>query len=462
MPIRDTARVAGSLQDVATLLALPADDCNVLLVSSRTLYLMANYAVSEVNFLGRYYLEEFGGGLVRTVESTDPEVPDILEVAQNYRLEVIPVTCDLVAELRSIASAVTGLQLAGCCPPSGENPPQPTTTEGQPPPPGYEEYDPIITDRKCKLANMAVDDLLAVIDLLIANDVTNIANLGLGAMSAMWAFIVGTIAAGPIAWGLAGLGAILSLVGFFLVNTLDLVMLKTLIENNRTDLVCALFRAGDNANAFAEFKEVLDDAGANPLDLLFLDTLGVLDGLTTLFFAPEGETGQAIESRLDGFVATTDCALCPELPQNWVIAPESNLLAFYETASGFLGTGTVQNDGSQFVITAEQITAGAGNIGDYVLMIATQAYIDAMAAQMTTTPNPSGSESGQYTRHDNVPAGLINAIGRHTVVPCSASVASPSIDPGPITENNFQAIRYLSTTPFSITFSIPSQPTVCP
>lgn len=457
MTIRDVTRVSGSLQDVTRLSELPDDDCNVLLVSSRTLYLLANYAVSEVNFLGRYFTDEFAGGLVKVLEDSSPEVPFVREVAQNFRNEVIPVTCDLVAQLQDIAVAIRGLQFAGCCPPQGDNPPQPEAVEGDPPPAGYEEYDPTITDRKCKLANMAVDDLVQIIDILIANEADTIANFTIATMSALWALVVGLIAAGPLAWALAGLGAIASLIGFFLVNELNLVGLKALIENNRQDLVCALFEATSNTNAFTEFKNVLDLAGADPLDLLFLDTLNLLDGLTTLFFAPEGDEGAAIEARLDGYPVTTSCAGCAPPEQFWTIAPGTALN--WDPSTPFMGTGTVLNDGTQFVINSVPRVAQPGF---HVIALMLQAYVDNIPGDPNLLATPLEFHGGTITRVDGPTSGWTLRGRRQTSGQCGTLLTDqqPGINPGAM--NDRALILYMRNAPFSLTFSVDTLPNQCP
>lgn len=458
MPLRDVSRVRGALMDVARLEALPSDDCNVLLVSSRTLYMLANYAVEEVNFLGRYFRAEFSGGLVDTVESGDSEVDFIRETAQGFRKEVVPVTCDLVAELRNITNAILSLSLAGCCPPTGDNPPQPEVIEGQPPPEGYREYDPSVTDRKCKLANMAVDDLIALIDILIANDVTAIANLTVGAMSALWTMVVALIPTGPVGWALAGLGAIASLIGFFLVNTLDLVGLKTMINNNRTDLVCAIFNASTNTIAFNDFKEVLSGAGASLVDLLFLDTLNLLDGLAVVFFAPDGQRGIDLEQRLDGYPVTTDCDLCPTAPTEWVIAPSG--IIGVTSASGLLGSGTVTNDGTQFVINSVE---RANQPGSHVIGLIVQGFFDSQTDQVGLQSDPCVLTNGQITRVDgpttwNVLAGRRCASGDCGNLPTTLGTDT---NPGPMLD--MMMIFYQQTTgPFSLTFTVDTPPAPCP
>jgi hypothetical protein len=106
MTIKDSARVSGSLMDVTRLSDISEDECHILFVSARTLYVLANYAENEVNWYGRYYKASYQGGLIDTVEPDDTEALLVDEVARNFRLEVISLNCDLLPVLEAIASSI--------------------------------------------------------------------------------------------------------------------------------------------------------------------------------------------------------------------------------------------------------------------------------------------------------------------------------------------------------------------
>lgn len=310
MALRDASRVHGAIQDVARLQGLPSDDCNILFVSSRTLYLIQNYADAEVNFLGRYAKAFDSEGRYTPVLAADAEAVFVAETANNYGLEVVDMSCEIVPILNQISISLRGQSATCDCVPNGPQPPQPPTIEGEDPPEGFTEYDPELEDRKCKIANMIVDDLLEMITLLIVNNVEEAAALGLAVMSSLFTLVIAMMAAGPLGWGLAGLGTLATIIGFFLVSTVDLDEFKTIIETNRTDLICALFGAGNNTSAFTTFRAVLAGAGASGSQLGFIDVLNMINGLTALFFKPDDPIGQELEDRLDGFTPLTSCLLC--------------------------------------------------------------------------------------------------------------------------------------------------------
>jgi len=115
MTLRNANRVRGSIMDVAHLQTLPSDDCNVLLVSSRTLYMLANYGDVEATFLSRYAKQFYDGGYYEPVSIDDEEIDTVLDVMRAFQLEVIPVTCDLTAILTEIKNAIQTLAVGGGC-----------------------------------------------------------------------------------------------------------------------------------------------------------------------------------------------------------------------------------------------------------------------------------------------------------------------------------------------------------
>jgi len=388
MGLRDTTRVHGAIMDVARIVGLSPDDCNILLVSSRTLYMIQNYGDAEVFFLGRYAKAFDAQGRYTPVTAGDAEAIIVADAANAYGLEVVDMSCDIVPILNQIALALSAKSATCDCVPNGPQPPQPPTIEGDPPPPGFTEYDPGEVDRKCKIANMVVDDLLEMITLLIVNDVQEAALLGLSVMSSLLTLVVALLGAGPIGWGLAGLGTLATIIGFYLVNTVDLEEFKTLIETNRTELVCALFNATNNTSAFTTFRAVLATAGASGAQLGFIDVLNMINGLTALFFKPDDPTGQAIEDRLDGFVSITDCDECTEFGDDcgWILAP-AGVIGVGSTAAT-IGTGEITMDGVEYTITATERPEQLGTYG--IGMLIRGYWFGAGVSEDPNLPTPVG------------------------------------------------------------------------
>ena len=104
MAIRDTARIVGSIQDVDHLASLSDSPVNVLIVSDRSLYLMQNFGLTEVQNYDVYAKEFRPGGIFVSVSDEDPETEEIDDIARNYNLEVQP-----VSDIRPVLS-MTGVR----------------------------------------------------------------------------------------------------------------------------------------------------------------------------------------------------------------------------------------------------------------------------------------------------------------------------------------------------------------
>jgi hypothetical protein len=222
---------------------------------------------------------------------------------------ILAVLNGLITAINNLSLTVTNMIAVNCSQSStcGNTPPQPAAIEGEAPPEGYSEY---VVSEKCKAANLTVDDLLTLLGQLEANSVEEIATLGVGALTALWALVVALLPTGPLALGIGVVGTIGSIIAFFLVQTVDLEDFIALIESLRTELVCALFNSPDNTSASADFRAVLSGGGATASALALLDAINLANGLTLLFFSKD-DISAAWQARLDGYTAITDCEACP-------------------------------------------------------------------------------------------------------------------------------------------------------
>src|SRR3989304_7558414 len=215
----------------------------------------------------------------------------------------------LISSINGLALTVTNMIQVSCSSQStwGAIAPQPDAVEGEAPPDGYSEYE---VSEKCKAANLTVDDLLTLLGQFEANSVEEIATLGVGALTALFALVVALLPTGPLALAVGVVGTIGSLIAFFLVQTVNLVDFIALIERLRDDLVCALYQSPDNTTANTEFRAVLSGGGATASALGLLDAINFVNGLTLLFFSKD-DISASWQARLDGYTAITDCEDCP-------------------------------------------------------------------------------------------------------------------------------------------------------
>ena len=92
MTLRQSSRIAGSVQDLDRLDGLSDQPLKVLLVSDRTLYLLANFAANDTRIYSRYAKSYGDGDFYQAVEEDDTEADLVDEIANRFGLEVQPVS----------------------------------------------------------------------------------------------------------------------------------------------------------------------------------------------------------------------------------------------------------------------------------------------------------------------------------------------------------------------------------
>lgn len=289
-------RVNGHLHDISTLQSLGTDPCNVLFVSDRVMYLLANYATKDVMFYGRYALSWPSEYQAYVLTERDPETEFVNEVIEAFQLETSGDNVEIANALNNIAQAI--LAQVQCCDgptntgtggasgqetaPSGgvdngTNPPNTTNfaTYGE-----YETY-------KCNIANYIVDNADASANTMQTLSWNSILALPIAELIVVLAASLATPIPGD---EIVAMAAILALWGGAFQPVFD--NLELAIDNHRQDLVCALFTASDVAEAKSNFRTELDlaiDAESTPGGLLNTVTKGVsrifisTDNLNKLF-----------------------------------------------------------------------------------------------------------------------------------------------------------------------------------
>lgn len=271
-------------------------------------------------------------------------IDDIDTVVSDLTAQIDTTTLVLSNGLSELASAMRAFRACGC--PMGDITEPEDTTEGDPPPEGFTEYDPEIDDRKCKLANMAYDDVLEVTRRLKEMGAENALQMGVGSTTSVVGVVFSLLAAGPLGWGMSVLGSLLGVITFFLTKTIDLDSLITILEDEdvHQDGVQGFYDGSTNAASLANFKAALSAGGASATQLLYIDALKLINGLTSLFFLPDGELGAGINQRLDGYVGEIECVE-PVEGAIWFTSPDSPYNEVDEGAftdnypSGWLNTG---------------------------------------------------------------------------------------------------------------------------
>lgn len=345
MAVRYSERANGSLHDVARLASLPGDDCHILFVSSKTLYLLTNYADHEVNYMGRYVKEYLGGDLVDTIDRGDTEEAAALLIANQFGLEVTPVCEELVTGIGQISIQLglinESIQEAGlgggCCVPIGASPEAGEPELGDPevddPPADWEDWETYNT-YKCRAANKLVDDWIQTL--------TNMATLGGAAATiaalALAAFYSTSLLSGVLV-GMMLLGFNVFTAAAIIVGALVLLTLSSAgllayfadlaqdLTDDKEELVCLLYEAqspGEATTIVVDFtlaRAALIDYDPGDDDALFQSQLAAILG--ALFGADVTNLLFTLDEEINTYEGDIDCDDCP--------AP-SALGCYYDTA----------------------------------------------------------------------------------------------------------------------------------
>lgn len=341
MATRNLSRAKGFVHSLDHLSAL-SDDCNLVILTDRALYVLQNLAAMDATFASRY------GHIV----DGDQYIPLVLDGGsdeQIYQNTIYEVQGGLsMGCLDELTSALVGIRDAiaeqgnACCasieittgqyPQIGEG----VYGPGDPPPPGWEETNPELS-QKCDMANWYWQEfretVVAIresgaIGLLVASFGAGLAIL-LGyweiVLSSLWiAIITGEIGS------LADIGALLLGAG-----NADIDAVTDALDSDRQGFVCALYGAETNVDAGNRLNDWSDDNGLNGIQSAIVRVILSPWVMVGLFDPTEAQLSEAFETP-NKLPCATGC-----LP--------------IETC-GFsfqYGTGTFVYDGSEFVLSSE-------------------------------------------------------------------------------------------------------------
>lgn len=318
--VRFQDTVKGTVFDLPHALSLDPNDCNVLLVSSRTLYFIQAFSRQEIAFRARYAASFLEGGRFVLADSPS-DLDNIADIVNLYGLEVFDMSCELVAALGGVTSAINamaaGLAASQCGCDVGQGQDSNDGQEGGPLP------DPVgdiqfsaptgVPDRKCKAANLIHETVEGIFVDLDAYGVDDMSVLGLAFVVGIVSAVIGTSVATPIGGLIAAVAGFAAVFAARLIGiTVSLADIVSVLAANEEDLVCALNGATSASSARAAYQLVLDtDGGLSSAEKGLVALLLTNSSLNGLFFDANG---------LDDFLATytppVDCSTCPT-PTSW-------------------------------------------------------------------------------------------------------------------------------------------------
>jgi len=293
---------------------------------------MANYAMAEVDYLGRYAKDIFDGGLVDVVDSGDTEEALVREIANNFGLEVIPVCQALIDAIGNISvqlGLINGsIQVAGtvdsCCIPVGSNPADDAPPLGDPdvddPPDDWVTWAAYNT-YKCRAANKIADDWISTLGNL-ATLSGAAATIGALALSAFFSTtLLSGVLVGLMILGFSAFTAAAIIIGALVLMVLSgagllayFADLAQDLSDNKETLVCQLFGAQSPSEAativinFTLASAALISYDPGDDDALFQAQLSSI--VSALFNSSVTNLLFELDDEVDGYVGTIDCDDC--------------------------------------------------------------------------------------------------------------------------------------------------------
>lgn len=305
--VKQTSRVNGSLFDVDALQVLSEENCNLLVVSDRTLYLLQRFALNEVNFVARYVEEYVGPDGYIPVTLSSPDLDFVQTVARLFRLEVSDMSCDIVAAIGSLTSAIMATS-CGCEVGQGSD-----TSDGErggsvPDPVGdivYEEP-AAVTDRDCKAANLVHFTLKDTFTELDRYNVDDMSTLGLVLVIGTVSGIIASVVATPMVGVLVAVAGMLAAFSARLIGvSISLADIVTAMEDGEEDLVCALFASSLASTARADYLSQLEAHGASSIEAALVGLL-MTNALLNILYFDTPDTAAFWSS----YTAPVDCLPC--------------------------------------------------------------------------------------------------------------------------------------------------------
>lgn len=302
--IRKLSEVKGSVFDLPKAQTLSDSDCNVLLVSSRTLYFIQTFATGEVEFLARY-ASSFLDGAKFILANSDTDLDEINDINNRYEIEVQPVTEGLLLELQNITLAIQQLAGADCASCGSEVDPNPANAPPIGPGEDFETLSAFET-YKCEAVNWLLDTLIDIFTKLDVYPLEFWTAATVGTASALITAIVATTLISGIFAVVAG--AVVALVVALVAGgSFNLTTIKNVLTTNRADLTCILFDGANATTAKGNFINALTVLGLSTIETGLVGLILVDNVMNNLFELNPDIEGHTITDACTGCGA--DCSL---------------------------------------------------------------------------------------------------------------------------------------------------------
>lgn len=209
----------------------------------------------------------------------------------------------------NISNSCTPVINVSCGSNSGTEIPSDPGTEGDTPPAGWDDPTGEYDERKCKIANMIFDQYYEWMSLWEQYDVDTYVGNTIPILSSLLVALTGGLEL--IVSILPGIKYISDLVFEIVTGSFDLADLLGVMDQNKEELICALYNSTDAESAKDDFIQICLDNGASSGEIALLEAAIAIDALNYLYFSKiTGEYGPSVEAALDGYVTTVECGGC--------------------------------------------------------------------------------------------------------------------------------------------------------
>lgn len=390
--------------------------------------------------------------------SYDADTGDIL-TARDIGLEVY----ESMSGCNELITAINELRIAisvnACGCPVGQGSDNDDGTRGGPVPGPVGDIvyqEPSVTpDRDCKAANLVHETLLDVFTELNKYNVDDMATLGLALTTGLVASIIASAIATPMAGVIVAVAGVTAVfVGKLISILVDLGNIVSVMTAQQTQLVCDLYTSTQASTAKATYLATLTAGGATALEAELVGLLMTNALMNTLYFDTK-----ELEAFWPTYTGPVDCQVCVVEPTDWMLVPDGNWPGGFTTDAGTLGTGTIDNTGGVFELTAQE---RHDQPGVYCIGIVVSAHWDSQSNKGTLTSDPivvTTLDGIDYISQSGSPLTLTVGV-RGDACGLMPYSQAPSFVPGSL--DRFLAVYYQASGPFTMEFQVDTPPVLCP
>lgn len=340
----DSSRVSGAVHSLTHIDTLDADDCNVLFVSSQSLYVLQNLAILDATFVTRYATAFVQNTLYEAAVVGQLSGDQVADLASSLASELQPVTCELTSVLRDIQVTLASSD-CGCNVGEGADTEATESGGSVPRPIGslvYEEPS-AVSERTCKAANWIWESVTNILTDLEPYNIELLAatgfSLALGTTAAVIALAVASL--GAVFIVVAGLLA--AFVAQYALGGFSMSLMISTLNAQRDTLICILADSTNSSDARDDFLAHLVSSGVSSTGASLISLLLPNSVMALLFFdTPESAAFWPT------YTPPYDCSACT-VACTW---------EFIGAPGSPRGTGSLVVDGSTRTLGSISIAGG--------------------------------------------------------------------------------------------------------